>query len=87
MAADSSREELVGHQKQSHRENLNFGIQLDALPKAGPVLSILSLAPLRTIAVGLEDGQMLLYDLCNLQAYHLAYPPEADSPLVKLTYL
>lgn len=80
-------DEMVTHHKQARRENMNFGIQLEVLQKSGPILSLLSMSPLLTIAVGLEDGKMLLYSLNDLQAFHLAYPPEDNSPLVKLTYL
>lgn len=87
VLANMDFKEIIGRHRQSQKDKLNFGIQLEVLPKAGPILSILSLTPLVTVAVGLEDGQMLLYDLEDLQAYHLAYPPENDSPLVKLTYI
>lgn len=80
-------EEMTNHHIQARRENINFGIQLEVLPQAGPILSILSMTPLRTIAVGMEDGQLLLYNLGDLNAFHLAHPPEINSPLVKLTYL
>lgn len=79
--------EIVNHHKQAQNENINFGIQLEILPKSGPILSILCLPQLLTIAVGLDDGRMVLYNLCDLNAFHLAYPPERNSSLVKLTYL
>lgn len=84
---NTDTKEILNSHRHAQKDNLNFGIQLEVLSKGGPVLSILSLTPLVTLAVGLEDGQMLLYDLEDLQAYHLAYPPEQDSPLVKLTYI
>lgn len=87
MLPSISYEEIRAYHKQAARDNINFGIQLELLPKSGAILSMLSLSPLLTIAVGLEDGQMLLYNLSDLQAFHLAYPPEINSPLVKLTYL
>lgn len=80
-------DEMSKHHIQARRENINFGIQLEELPQAGPIVSILSMTPLRTVAVGTEDGQMILYSLANLHAFHLAHPPEEKSPLVKLTYL
>lgn len=80
-------EDMVEHHNQSRREGINFGIQLEVLPEAGSILSILSMTPLRTIAVGMADGQMLLHNLVDLNAFHLAHPPEINSPLVKLTYL
>lgn len=39
------------------------------------------------LAVGLEDGLLVLFNLNDLNALHLAYPPEPSSPIVKLTYL
>lgn len=30
---------------------------------------------------------MLLYDLCTLDAFHIAHPPEVDSPLEKMTFI
>jgi hypothetical protein len=51
------------------------------------VLSILCLTPLLIVAVGFEDGKMLLYDLCTLDAFHIAHPPEEESPLEKLTFI
>lgn len=53
----------------------------------GLVLSLQCLDPLLSIAVGLEDGRLILYDLTDLQAFHLAYPPEDIAPLVKLSYV
>lgn len=57
------------------------------LDDAGAVLSILLLPPLLTIAAGLSDGRMILYELSDLQAFHMAYPPDKDSPLIKLAYI
>lgn len=54
---------------------------------SGSVLSILCLQPLLVVAVGYEDGKLLLYDLCTLAAFHIAYPPDDDSPLEKLTFI
>lgn len=30
---------------------------------------------------------MILYSLNDLEAYHLAHPPEQNSPLVKMAYI
>lgn len=57
------------------------------MTNSGSVLSILCLTPLLVVAVGFEDGKMLLYDLCTLDAFHIAHPPEDDSPLEKLTFI
>ncbi|KAJ6632813.1 Protein ELYS like [Pseudolycoriella hygida] len=64
-----------------------FGVALKDVTKSGSVLSILCLSPLLIIAVGFEDGKMLLYDLCTLDAFHIAHPPGNDSPLEKLTFI
>lgn len=54
---------------------------------SGSALSILCLAPLLIIAVGFEDGKMVLYDLGDLDAFHIAHPPDSDSPLEKLAFI
>jgi len=51
------------------------------------VLSLLYLSPLLTLAAGLDDGKLIMYDLTDLQAFHLAYPPEENSSLTKLAYI
>lgn len=60
---------------------------MEVLPEPTAVLSILSLPPLLTVAAGLEDGRMVLYNLINLSAFHLAFPPEKSLPLRKLAYI
>lgn len=87
VPANLSYEEILAHHKQCDCEKLNFGIQLKILTETSAVVSILSLPPLNTIAVGLKDGRMILYNLVDLEAFHLAYPPEENAPLLKLTYL
>lgn len=83
----------IRHQHQQHlrQSHTCVGIQLESLADACPVISILLLAPLRTIAVGQSDGRMILYSLAGgnsaLKAYHLAHPPEPDAPLVRLAYI
>lgn len=72
------------YSKQLLAKHLN---QFLDLGDSGSVLSILCLTPLLIIAVGFEDGKMLLYDLCTLDAFHIAHPPEEDSPLERLTYI
>lgn len=69
-----------------HKLLLSFEQSTD-VTVSGSVLSILCLAPLLIVAVGFEDGKMLLYDLCTLDAFHIAHPPEDDSPLEKLTFI
>lgn len=38
------------------------------------------------LAAGLEDRRLILYDLIDLEAFHIAYSPETGPPLVKLAY-
>lgn len=64
-----------------------FSIQLDVLNDSGAIVSILSMPNLYTMAVGLNDGRMVLYDLVDLQAFHLAYPPNNRSPLTHMSYI
>lgn len=42
---------------------------------------------LYTMAVGLDDGRLVLYDLSDLQAFHLAYPPNNRMPLTHMSFL
>lgn len=42
---------------------------------------------LYTMAVGLSDGRLVLYDLSDLQAFHLAYPPDNRTPLTHMSFL
>lgn len=82
-------EDIIDGYRRAKRDRINFGIQLQALDDPTAIVSILSLAPLLTIAVGLEDGRMMLYSMTNLAPFHVAYPPElgAPAPLTKLTFL
>lgn len=79
--------EIMVQHKKAKSERINFGIQLETLPKSSPILSILPLPPLLTVAAGLEDGRMVLYNLNDLSAFHLAFPPERHLPLRKLAYI
>ncbi|KAG4065759.1 hypothetical protein HA402_012437 [Bradysia odoriphaga] len=71
----------------SSSDDIGFGVQLEDVTVSGSALSILCLAPLLIVAVGFEDGKMLLYDLSDLDAFHIAHPPDNDSPLEKLTFI
>jgi hypothetical protein len=64
-----------------------FSIQLEVLNDSGAILSILCMPNLFTMAVGLNDGRMVLYDLVDLQAFHLAYPPNNRAPLTHMSFL
>lgn len=45
------------------------------------------MSQMQMIVVGFENGLLALFNLHDLDALHLAYPPEPESPLVKLTFL
>lgn len=76
--------------KNLKKDGFNIGMQLDHLEEIeiqSSVISILVISPLMTLTFGLSDGRMILYNLIDLQPYHLAHPPEINSPLIKLAYL
>lgn len=88
--ANTNFKEIRQEYKNHKKDGFNIGMQLDHLEEIeinSPVLSILVLSPLMTLTFGLSDGRMILYNLMDLQPYHLAHPPEPDSPLIKLSYL
>lgn len=85
--ANADPEEIMEHHEQSKQDEIYFGIQLEVLENAGYVQSIVVIPFSMTLVAGLEDGRMILYDLENLQAFHLAYPPEKAAPLLCLSYL
>lgn len=65
-----------------------FSIQLEVLNNSSAVVSILNMPNLFTMAVGLHDGRMVLYDLVDLTAFHLAYPPVEYPPnIAPLTHM
>lgn len=89
ITAPLDEAEIRMHVKQTRIEHINLGVKLNVtdIPNIGAVTSILSMPRMQMIAVGSENGLLTLYNLCDLSALHLAYPPEAEAPLVKLTYL
>lgn len=64
---------------------LRLDSQLDG--QLSPILSLLVLSPLFTIAAGLADGRLIFYDLCDLVPFHVAHPPQNDSPLLKFAFM
>lgn len=68
-------------------EKTFFSIQLEVLDDSGSVLSILCMPNLYTMAVGLNDGRLVLYDLAKLEPFHLAYPPKNRAPLTHMSFL
>jgi len=77
------------HKIKTESEKSFFAIQLAVLNDSGAILSILCMPNLLTLAVGLSDGRMVLYDLSGekLEAFHLAFPPNEASPLTHMTYI
>lgn len=84
-------EDIVDEYRRAKRDRINFGIQLEVMDNPTAIVSILSLSPLLTIAVGLEDGRMVLYSVADLAPFHLAHPPQLNErtgpKLTKLTFL
>lgn len=79
--------EMRVQHKNAAAEEINFGVQLPLLADAGAVLCALVLRPLQALAVGLSDGRLVLYTMrsdASFEAFHLAHPAAADSPLLRL---
>lgn len=69
-------------------EKCFFSIQMkQVLDETGAIITMLCMPNLNMLAVGLDDGRMILYDLIDLQAFHLAYPPANRSPLTHMSYI
>ena len=68
-------------------EKTYFSIQLEVLEDSSPILSILVMPNLFTMAVGLHDGRMVLYNLHDLRPFHLAYPINNRSPLTHMSHI
>lgn len=64
-----------------------FSIQLEVLIDSSPILSILVMPNLFTMAVGLHDGRMVLYNLQDLRPFHLAHPINNRSPLTYMSHI
>lgn len=73
--------------RNSARENSYFTIQLEVVEDSPAVLSILCMPNLFTMAIGLCDGRMVLYDLADLRPFHLAFPYGRDQPLLYMSYM
>lgn len=89
IPAPVEEKEIRAHVKKTRNDNINLGIRLDVsvVGQVSAISSILSMPQMQMIAVGFENGLLGLFNLCDLDALHLAYPPETNSPLVKLTFL
>jgi beta-propeller of ELYS nucleoporin len=78
--ANVSTKEIEHQRRQAKEQCLNFGVQLEVV---GPVLSILAIPTSLTLATGLADGRLILYDLDDLQVFHIAFPPCENAPLIQ----
>lgn len=89
LSAPIDHDEVRFHVKKSRTENINLGIRLDTsvIEQPSAITAILSMSQMQMIVVGFENGILALFNLSDLNALHLAYPPEIDSPLMKLTFL
>lgn len=93
IPAELDQIQIAHHHKKviSGRENGEkcfFSIQLrQVLEETGAIISMLCMPNLNMLSVGLDDGRMILYDLVDLQAFHLAYPPANRAPLTHMSYI
>lgn len=90
VPAPDNLKEIATLVEQAKKSRVNIGIKLDVSAletHASAITSILAMPQMQMIAVGLENGLLVLYNLNDLSALHIACPPETESPLVKLTYL
>ncbi|KAG5673512.1 hypothetical protein PVAND_003554 [Polypedilum vanderplanki] len=94
MNDDTNQVQLINLHKKfintrdSIGERSFFAIQLkQVLDDSGAIISFLCMPSLIMMATGLADGRMILYDLVDLQAFHLAYPPGNCSPLTHMSFI
>lgn len=93
LLADIDQIQITHHHRKitSNREKGEkcfFALQLKpVLEDSGSILSILCMPNLYMMSVGLDDGRMVLYDLIELQAFHLAYPPGNRAPLTHMSFI
>lgn len=89
LSAPIEQDEVRSHVKKSRNENINLGIRLDisVIEEPSAITAILTMPQMQMIVVGFASGILALFNLGDLNALHLALPPEIDSPLLKLTFL
>lgn len=89
VSAPLNTQQIADLVEEANSSRINFGIKLDvsAIADTSAISSILAMTQMQMVAVGMENGLLVLYNLNDLSAMHIACPPEEDSPLVKLTYL
>ncbi|XP_059224000.1 protein ELYS homolog [Stomoxys calcitrans] len=75
--------------RQCQQDGITFGLQLEVIESPCSIQCIQSIDLITGLAIGLEDGRLALYDLAELQIFHIARPTAeiAMSPLVKIDYL
>lgn len=93
ILADVDHTEILSDHKkvtarnQKSNEKSFFAIRLEVLSDTGAIMSMLCMPNLFILAVGLSDGRLVLYNLLNLNPFHLAYPPNDRSPLTHMSFV
>uniref|UniRef100_A0A1B0A055 ELYS-like domain-containing protein n=1 Tax=Glossina pallidipes TaxID=7398 RepID=A0A1B0A055_GLOPL len=79
--------EIHRHFRNCQKEGIHLGLQVEAFDNPCSIKSLLPLDVSMGLAVGLEDGRLLCYDLAELQIYYVVQPPSGIHNLVKMDYL
>ncbi|KAL9871985.1 AT hook containing transcription factor 1 homolog isoform 1-T4 [Glossina fuscipes fuscipes] len=79
--------EIHRHFRNCQKEGIHLGLQVEAFDSPCSIKSLLPLDISMGLAVGLEDGRLLCYDLAELQIYYVVQPPSGICNLVKMDYL
>ncbi|XP_037933001.1 protein ELYS homolog isoform X2 [Teleopsis dalmanni] len=82
-------EESLRQFDECRAKQVHFGIQMEVLELSSCVTSILPINISMSLAVGYADGKLVIYDMIDLEIYHVAlpHPMQNKSPLVKMDYL
>uniref|UniRef100_W8ARA9 Protein ELYS n=3 Tax=Ceratitis capitata TaxID=7213 RepID=W8ARA9_CERCA len=77
--------------REARQDGVNFGLQVEAINDPCAVQSLLPIDLTLGLAVGTEDGRLILYDLAELQIVHnggrLPQPQRRLAPIVKMSYI
>ena len=69
-------------------EKIFFSLQInELLDDSGAILTMMTIPNAYLLSIGLNDGRMILFDLIELEAFHLAYPPGNQAPLTQMSYI
>uniref|UniRef100_A0A1A9VRB7 ELYS domain-containing protein n=1 Tax=Glossina austeni TaxID=7395 RepID=A0A1A9VRB7_GLOAU len=71
----------------SEISSIDFNFSSTAFDNPCSIKSLLPLDVSMGLAVGLEDGRLLCYDLAELQIYYVVQPPSGIYNLIKMDYL